>query len=296
MTVFKGTATALITPLKDNEVDFASLERLLDWQLAGEIDALAVNCTTGEPSTLSRGEKKDAARFAIKKINGRVPVVLGAGSNDTYTAAEYAREAEELGADAVLLVTPYYNKTTQSGLVAHYKKIADNIGIPMILYNVPARTGLNMRPETVAALAGYRNITAVKEASGSAAQMQKIKSLCGDSIDLYSGDDGLAFSCMAVGGIGAISVASNIIPKFFSDMIGDCLKGDFAKARMKQEKMLSLIDALFCEVNPIPVKTAAYWMGLIDSDYMRLPLVKMEKTEILEKAMAEFGLSFEVKK
>lgn len=295
MTLFKGTATALITPFKEDKVDFTSLERLLDDQLSNGVNALVVNGTTGEPTTMTHDERTAVAEFAIKKVNGRIPIILGAGSNNTYTAVEYAREAEALGADGVLVVTPYYNKATQRSLVAHYKTIADSIGIPMILYNVPGRTGVNMLPSTVAKLAGYRNIAAIKEASGSVSQMMEIKHLCGDSIDLYSGDDGIAFPCMAVGGLGGISVASNIIPKYFSEMTDACLKGDYETAKNHQFKMLHLINALFCEVNPIPVKTAAYWLGLIDSDYMRLPMIKMEKTDVLSKAMTEFGLKFEVK-
>lgn len=295
MAIFKGTATALITPFSDDKVDFTSLDRLLEDQLSNGINALVVNGTTGEPTTMTHDERTAVARFAIKKAKGKVPVILGAGSNNTYTATEYAREAEDLGADAVLVVTPYYNKATQNSLVAHYKAIADSIGLPVILYNVPGRTGVNMLPSTVARLAGYRNIAAVKEASGSVSQMMEIKHICGDGIDLYSGDDGIAFPCMAVGGVGAISVASNIIPRYFSQMTDACLAGDYETGKIHQFEMLHLINALFCEVNPIPVKTAAYWMGLIDSDYMRLPMIKMEKTDILAQAMTEFGLKYEVK-
>lgn len=296
MTIFKGTATALITPFKDDKVDFASLDRLLDDQLANGVNALVINGTTGEPTTMTHDERTAVAKFALEKVNGKIPVILGAGSNNTFTAIEYAREAEELGANAVLVVTPYYNKATQNSLVAHYKAIADSIGIPMVLYNVPGRTGVNMLPATVAKLAGYRNIAAVKEASGSVSQMMEIKHLCGDAIDLYSGDDGIAFPCMAVGGLGAISVASNIIPCYFREMTDACLEKNYEKAKLHQFEMLHLINALFCEVNPIPVKTAAYWLGLIDSDYMRLPMIKMEKTDVLAAAMREFGLNFEVKK
>lgn len=296
MAIFKGTATALITPFKDDKVDFASYERVLNNQLENGVNALIVNGTTGEPTTMTHDERTAVARYAIEKVNGRIPVILGAGSNNTYTAIEYAQEAEELGADAVLVVTPYYNKATQGSLIEHYKKIADNVGIPIIAYNVPGRTGVNMLPTTVAKLAGYRNIRAIKEASGSVSQMMEIKHLCGDEIDLYCGDDGLAFPCMTVGGIGAISVVSNILPKYFTQMTDACLAGNYELAKEHQFNMLHLINALFCEVNPIPVKTAAYWMGLIESDYMRLPMIKMEKTDVLDRAMREFGLTYEVKK
>ena len=295
MSIFKGTATALITPFKNDRVDFESLDRLLDDQLNNGINALVVNGTTGEPTTMTHDERTAVAKFAMKKVNGRIPIVLGAGSNNTYTAIEYAKEAEELGADAILTVTPYYNKATQNSLVAHYKAIADSVGIPVILYNVPGRTGVNLLPQTVAKLAGYRNIAAIKEASGSINQAMEIKNLCGDAIDMYCGEDGIAYPFMTVGGIGAISVASNILPKYFTEMTDACLKGDYETAKEHQYKMLHLIQALFVEVNPIPVKTAAYWMGLIDSDYMRLPMIKMEKRDVLESAMREFGMRFEVK-
>jgi len=295
MAIFKGTATALITPFINDKVDFESLDKLLDYQLTNGANALIVNGTTGEPTTMTHDERTAVAKFAIKKVNGKIPVILGAGSNNTYTAIEYAQEAETLGADAVLTVTPYYNKATQNSLVAHYKAIADSIGLPVIMYNVPGRTGVNMLPSTVRKLCGYRNIAAIKEASGSISQMMEIKHLCGEEIDLYCGDDGIAFPCIAVGGIGAISVTSNIIPRYFSDMTTASLCGEQEKARKMQFKMLHLINALFAEVNPIPVKTAAYWMGLIKSDYMRLPMIKMEKRDVLSEAMKEFGLEFEEK-
>lgn len=295
MTIFKGTATALITPFVDDKVDFASLKNLVDRQLAGGVDALIINGTTGEPTTMTHDERTAVAKFVIDYVNKRMPIILGAGSNNTYTAIEYAQEAEELGADGVLVVTPYYNKSTQSGLVAHYKAIADSTRLPIIMYNVPGRTGVNMLPSTVAKLCGYKNIVGIKEASGSVGQMLEIQRLCGDKIDMYCGDDGLVFPCMTIGGKGAISVVSNIIPEYFSEMTGLLLNKNYDKAKDMQLKALPLINALFCEVNPIPIKTAAYWLGLISSDYMRLPMIKMEKTDILHKAMTEFGLNCEVK-
>ncbi len=290
MSIFKGTATALITPFVNDKVDFESLDRLLDDQLNNGIDALVVNGTTGEPTTMTHDERTAVAKFALKKVNKKIPVILGAGSNNTYTSIEYAQEAESLGADAVLVVTPYYNKATQNGIYEHYKAINNSINIPIILYNVPGRTGLNMLPATVARLAELNNIAAVKEAGGSITQMMEIKHLCGEEIDLYSGDDGLIYPCLAVGGNGVISVASNIIPKYISDLTDAFFKGDFIKARDMQFEIHDLIDALFCEVNPIPVKTAAYLMGLINSDYMRLPMTKMEKVSVLRKAMEELKL------
>lgn len=291
MSIFKGAATALITPFVDDKVDFESLDRLLDDQLKGGINALVINGTTGEPTTMTHDERTAVAKFALEKVNKRIPVILGAGSNNTYTAIEYAIEAETLGADAVLIVTPYYNKATQNGIFEHYKAINNSINIPIVLYNVPGRTGLNMLPTTVARLCDLSNIVAVKEASGNVAQMMEIKHLCGDRIDLYSGDDGLVFPCIAVGGLGVISVASNIIPKYISDLTTTYFAGNIDKARNMQFEMHDLVDALFCEVNPIPVKTAAYMLGLINSDYMRLPMTKMEKTDYLRKTMKEFGLT-----
>jgi len=289
--IFKGTATALITPFKDDAVDYASLDRLLDAQIAGGVNALVINGTTGEPTTMTHKERTKAAKFVLKKLGGRIPIILGAGSNNTYTAVEYAIEAQKLGADAVLAVTPYYNKATQGGIIAHYKAIADAISIPVIMYNVPARTGLNMLPQTVKALCGYKNISAVKEASGKLEQMTEIKALCGDAITVYSGDDALAFGCLDAGGDGVISVASNIVPKHVVELTDSYFAGDTKKARGLQNQMRDLVDALFCEVNPIPVKTAAYLLGLIDSDYMRLPMTKMEKVDVLKKALTEFGLT-----
>lgn len=290
MSIFKGTATALITPFVEDKVDFESLERLLDDQLNNGVNALVVNGTTGEPTTMTHDERTAVAKFALKKVNKRIPVILGAGSNNTYTSIEYALEAQELGADAVLVVTPYYNKATQNGIYEHYKAINNSIDIPIILYNVPGRTGLNMLPSTVQKLCSLKNIAAVKEAGGSITQMMEIKHLCGEEIDLYSGDDGLIYPCLAVGGAGVISVASNIIPKYISDLTNSFFQGDFIKARDMQFEIHDLIDALFCEVNPIPVKTAAYLMGLINSDYMRLPMTKMEKAAVLRKAMEELKL------
>lgn len=291
MCIFKGSGTALITPFVDDKVDFESLDYLLDTQIKGGINALVINGTTGEPTTMTHDERTAVAKFAIDKVKSKIPVILGAGSNNTYTAIEYAKEAEALGADGVLVVTPYYNKATQNGIYAHYKALNDSINIPIVMYNVPGRTGLNMLPTTVARLCELKNIQAVKEASGNVSQMMEIKHLCGDNIDLYSGDDGLIFPCMAVGGIGVISVASNIIPQYISDLTRRFLSGDYVGARNMQFDIHDLVDALFCEVNPIPVKTAAYLMGIINSDYMRLPMTKMEKIDILRKTMKEFGIN-----
>jgi len=291
MSIFKGAATALITPFIDDMVDFDSLGKLIDCQIESGISALIINGTTGEPTTMTHDERTDVAKFSIERVNKRIPVVLGAGSNNTFTAVEYAVEAQELGADAVLAVTPYYNKSTQTGLVEHYKAIAKSITLPVILYNVPGRTGVNLLPSTIAKLMEVDNIAAVKEASGSVTQMMEIYRLCGERIDLYSGDDALVYPCLAVGGKGVISVASNIVPKYMADMTESFFSGDIFKARDMQLKITELVDALFCEVNPIPVKAAAYYMGLISSAYMRLPMTPLEKTEQVRKALKNFGLT-----
>ena len=291
MSIFKGAATALITPFIDDMIDFDSLGKLIDCQIESGISALIINGTTGEPTTMTHDERTDVAKFSIERVNKRIPVVLGAGSNNTFTAVEYAVEAQELGADAVLAVTPYYNKSTQTGLVEHYKAIAKSITLPVILYNVPGRTGVNLLPSTIAKLMEVDNIAAVKEASGSVTQMMEIYRLCGERIDLYSGDDALVYPCLAVGGKGVISVASNIVPKYMADMTESFFSGDIFKARDMQLKITELVDALFCEVNPIPVKAAAYYMGLISSAYMRLPMTPLEKTEQVRKALKNFGLT-----
>lgn len=292
MGIFKGVGTALITPFKDDNVDFEALKNLIEFQISAGIDALIINGTTGEPTTMTRAERTAVAKFALKQVNKRVPVILGTGSNNTYTAIEYSVEAEKLGADGLLIVTPYYNKATQTGLVAHYKAIADKVNIPIILYNVPSRTGLNMLPETIAKLAGYKNISAIKEASGSVSQMMEITRLCGDKIDLMSGEDGLIYPCFAVGGKAVISVASNIVPKYIADMAKTFFGGNAAECLQMQLNITKLVNTLFCEVNPIPIKTAASLMGLC-TDYMRLPMTKMENVARLKKAMIDFGIKLQ---
>ena len=290
MSIFTGAATALITPFtNDDKVDFDALEKLLDFQLKGGINALVVNGTTGEPNTMTHTERNSVIKFVIEKIDKRIPIIVGTGSNNTHTAIMYSEEAEEFGADAVLIVTPYYNKGTQNGLVAHYKAIADKINIPIIVYNVPSRTGINLLPETMAKLAGYKNIAAIKEASGNFRQMMDVVRLCGDKIDVYSGEDSLTYPCLAVGGKGIISVTSNIVPEYMANITKEFFNGNIEKSRNMQLKIIDLMDSLFCEVNPIPIKTAAYLMGMC-SDYKRLPLTKMEKIDRLKKSMQDFGI------
>lgn len=291
MSIFKGAATALVTPFKDDKVDFETLEKLVARQLEGGIDALVVNGTTGEPTTMTHDERTAVAKAVIAQVGGKIPVILGAGSNNTHTAIEYAQENQELGADAILTVTPYYNKCTQGGLIAHYKAIADNIDLPIIMYNVPGRTGVNIAPETAAELAEYPKIAAIKEASGNIHQFMEIARLCEGKLDVYSGDDELIFPLLALGGIGVISVASNVVPRYIHDLTAKYFEGDIVGSREMQLKINPLVKALFCEVNPIPVKCALKLMGLMD-DYMRLPLVRCTKEAYVAEEMRKFGLKF----
>lgn len=293
MSIFKGAATALITPFIDDKVDFKSLETLVDRQLENGIDALIINGTTGEPTTMTHFERTAVAGAVIEHVKKRVPVILGAGSNNTYTAIEYAKENEQLGADAILTVTPYYNKCTQSGLVAHYKAIAGAVDLPVIMYNVPGRTGVNIAPETCLKLAGYRGISAIKEASGNINQYMALNRLIDGKMDIYSGDDGLVYPLLALGAKGVISVASNVAPQYMHDMVYKFFEGDWKTSLEMQQKIEPLVKALFAEVNPIPVKCALKLMGIIPDDYMRLPLTRSEKVDEMRKALNDFGIQTE---
>ncbi len=272
--IFKGTATALITPFTESGVDFDALDKLLDAQVAGGVSAVVVLGTTGEPATMTAAEKKAVIEFSVKKLKGVIPVIVGTGSNSTAAAIENSVQAEKLGADAILVVTPYYNKATQAGLIAHYTAIADAVNIPIICYNVPGRTGVNLLPATFAKIAEHRNIAAIKEASGNMEQIEEAIRLSEGKAVVYSGDDGITVPLMAMGGMGVISVASNVAPKFTSDMTSAMLDGDLAKAAAMQLRMLPFVRALFCEVNPIPVKKAAQLKGLCNG-IVRLPLTEM---------------------
>lgn len=275
-TVFTGVATAIVTPLTKDGIDYESFKKLIDWQIAEGVDAIVAVGTTGEGSTLTDEEHKEAIRFCVDYVAGRVPVIAGTGSNDTAYAIELTRYACEVGADAMLLVTPYYNKSTQNGLVATFTAIADASTKPCILYNVPSRTGCNLLPTTVARLAEHENIVAIKEASGNISQIAELAALVGDKMDIYSGNDDQIVPVLSLGGKGVISVLSNIMPKATSDMCRLFFEGDVAGSRKLQLDLLPLINALFCEVNPIPVKAAVAAMGYCEN-YLRLPLVPMEK-------------------
>lgn len=275
-TVFTGAATAIITPLTKDGVDYEKFAELIEWQIAEGIDALVVAGTTGEGSTLSDEEHKQVISFCVKQVAGRVPVIAGTGSNDVAYAISLTKYACEAGADAMLLVTPYYNKATQKGLIASFTAIADASTKPCILYNVPSRTGCNILPETVAALAERPNIVAIKEASGDISQVAKVAALCGDKIDIYSGNDDQIVPILSLGGKGVISVLSNIMPAATSEMCKKYFSGKTAEACQMQLDFLPLINTLFCEVNPIPVKAACAAMGY-GENYLRLPLTPMEK-------------------
>lgn len=290
-TVFTGTATAIITPLNENGIDFDAFGRLIEWQISEGIDAIVAAGTTGEGSTLTDEEHKAVLKFCVDKVAGRVPVIAGTGSNDTAYAIELTKYACDIGADAMLLISPYYNKATQKGMIASFTAVADVSTKPCILYNVPSRTGCNILPETVAILAEHPNIVGIKEASGNISQIASVAALCGDKIDIYSGNDDQIVPIMSLGGKGVISVLSNLCPAETSKMCKDYLAGKVKEAAAQQLKYLPLIDALFCEVNPIPVKAAMSAMGFGDN-YLRLPLTPIEPhhEERLLTVMRENGL------
>ena len=275
-TIFTGAATAIVTPMTAEGVDYEQFGRLIDWQIDNGIDAIVVAGTTGEGSTLTDAEHKEVIRYCVQRVGGRVPVIAGTGSNDIAYAIALTKYACEVGADAMLLVTPYYNKATQKGLIASFTAIADASTKPCILYNVPSRTGCNLLPATVAELAKHPNIVGIKEASGNISQIAQVAHLCGDSIDIYSGNDDQIVPVMSLGGKGVISVLSNLMPAETSRICHDYLEGNTAAATAMQLQLLPLVDALFCEVNPIPVKAAMAAMGFGDN-YLRLPLTPMEE-------------------
>ncbi len=274
-TVFTGAATAIITPLNEKGIDYENFGKLIDWQIEQGIDAIVSVGTTGEGSTLSTEEHEDAIRFCVERVAGRVPVIAGTGSNDTAYAIELSRFACDVGADALLLVSPYYNKATQRGLVESFRAVADAVDKPCILYNVPSRTGCNILPATALALADHPNIVAIKEASGNISQIAELAALVGDKLDIYSGNDDQIVPVLSLGGKGVISVLSNLMPRETSEMCHLYMSGNVEASRRLQLDLLPLINALFCEVNPIPVKAAMAAMGYCDN-YVRLPLTQME--------------------
>ncbi len=293
MSVFKGAAVAIITPmLEDGRVNYPKLGEIIEYQIANKTDAIVICGTTGEASTLSHEEHLETIDYCVKKVAKRVPVIAGTGSNCTETAIYLSQEAEKSGADALLVVTPYYNKATQKGLIAHYTAVAESVELPIIMYNVPGRTGCNIQPETAAFLAkNVKNIVGIKEASGNISQVAKLMSLCGDEIELYSGNDDQIVPILSLGGLGVISVLSNVAPEETHDIVEMYLDGDVRGSMELQLKAIPLIDQLFCEVNPIPVKAAMNLMGL-EVGPLRMPLTEIEDAhkENLKAAMKDFGI------
>lgn len=290
--VFEGAATALVTPLTENGIDYAAFERLINWQIDEGINALVICGTTGEGSTLTDEEHREAIRFSVKVAAGRVPIIAGTGSNDTAYAVDLTRYSCEVGADAMLVVTPYYNKATQNGLVKMFEVIADSSTKPIILYNVPSRTGVDILPSTYARLADHPMIAGIKEASGNISKVVETASLVGDKLDIYSGNDDQIVPIMSMGGKGVISVLSNVLPAKTVELCQKFFRGDVKGAAAMQMEMLPLINALFSEVNPIPVKAAMAAMGYCE-DYLRLPLTSMEEAhrKVLLEEMRKQGVS-----
>lgn len=292
-TIFTGMATAIVTPMHtDGSIDYEALGRFVEFQIGSGINGLVVMGTTGENATIEPEDQKKVIAYTVEKVAGRVPVIAGTGTNNTEHVLHNTRNACQVGADAILVVTPYYNKATQNGLVTHFTAVADESTLPVILYNVPSRTGCNLLPKTVAKLSEHPNIAAIKEATGSLAQMIEIMHLCGDKIDVYSGEDGLTVPMMAMGAKGTISVLSNVAPRQSVAMTDACLRGDYAAAAKMQCDLLPLINALFSEVNPIPAKAATAAMGF-GADALRLPLTSMEEQNraVLFAEMRKLGIA-----
>lgn len=289
--IFKGVGTALVTPTNKNGIDYDALGKLIDWQIEEGVNALIIAGSTGEGSTLSDKEHKELLEFSVQKINKRVPMVAGTGSNDTNYCIELSKFADKLGVDGLLIVTPYYNKSTQNGLFENYKAIATSVDSPIILYNVPSRTGVNIDPKTYLKLSEIDNIVAIKEANADLSKIMESFSLVGDKLNIYSGNDDETLTFLSLGGLGVISVISNIMPKKTVELCDKFFEGDLAEARKIQFELFPLIRALFSEVNPIPVKAALSKMGYCEN-YLRLPLVCMseEKQQVLFELMKQENL------
>lgn len=289
--IFTGAAVAIVTPFNENGINFDELKRLIDFNIDNGTDAIVITGTTGESSTMSDEERKEAIRFTVEYVNKRIPVIANTGSNDTVYAAELSKYAENVGVDGILVVTPYYNKATQSGLVKHFTYIADRVNVPMILYNVPSRTGINILPETYAELAKHPRIVAAKESSGDLSQVAKIKALCGDNLDIYSGNDDQIVPILSLGGKGVISVLSNVMPKEAHEICSLYFEGMVEESARMQTNYLKLINNLFIEVNPIPVKTVLGLMGYNIGE-LRMPLFAMEgkNLETLKDCLKEYKL------
>lgn len=286
--LFKGVGTAIATPFDESGINFEEFKKLVEFQIVEGADAIIVCGTTGESSTMSTNEKEDLIKFTVDIVDKRIPVIAGTGGNNTASVIELSKYAETVGADGLLIVTPYYNKTTQEGLVKHYSEIANSVELPIILYNVPSRTGLNILPETCLELSKLENIVAIKEASGNISQVAKIAELCGDNLNIYSGNDDQIIPILSLGGLGVISVLSNIYPKFVHNMVINYLNGNCSDALLSQLNSMELINALFSEVNPIPIKEALNILGF-NFGKPRLPLVEMSEKGKLQKTIENFA-------
>lgn len=291
MTIFKGSGVAIVTPFNENSINFEAFGRNLDWHVNNGTDAIIVCGTTGEASTMSQDEQEQAIKFTVEKINKRIPVIAGTGSNNTAHAIKMSKYAESVGVDGLLIINPYYNKSTQKGIIAHFNAIADAVTKPIIVYNVPGRTGMNITASTMFELSKHKNIVGVKEASGNISQITDIAMLCGPDFDIYSGNDDHVVPLLSLGGVGVISVSANIIPKDMHDMVMKYLQGDVAGSLELQLRANIINHALFIETNPIPVKTAMNLLGF-EAGPLRLPLVDMEPTNLerLKNALTEYGL------
>ncbi len=289
--IFKGCGTAIVTPFDENGVNFKEFEKLIEFQIANKVDSIIVCGTTGESSTMTIDERKKTIEFAVKTVNGRIPVIAGTGGNCTASVIEFTKWAESIGVDGALIVTPYYNKTTQDGLIAHYSAIASQTKLPIILYSVPSRTGVNILPQTCKKLSEIENIVAIKEASGNLSQIAEIAHLCKDNLNIYSGNDDQITPILSVGGIGVISVLSNIAPEYTHNIVENFENGNLKKSIESQIKAIPLVKALFCEVNPIPVKSALNMIGY-NVGIPRLPLLEMSEAgkEKLKSELLTFGL------
>ncbi|OPJ56420.1 4-hydroxy-tetrahydrodipicolinate synthase [Alkalithermobacter paradoxus] len=288
--LFKGSGVALVTPFKDGKIDFDAFEKVIEFHIKEKTDAFIVCGTTGEASTMTDDEKLSAIKFVIEKTNKRIPVIAGTGSNDTAHSIHLSKEAERLGADGLLVITPYYNKATQKGLITHFEAIANSVNIPIIVYNVPGRTAVNILPSTLAKIAQIKNIVGVKEASGDISQIAEIARICPKDFAIYSGNDDMILPLLSLGGIGVISVVANICPRDTHDLVYKFLEGDIEGSRKLQLDMKPLIDSLFIEVNPIPVKTAMNLLGFNMGEF-RLPLTEMSENnlEVLKKELINYG-------
>ena len=291
MSIFKGSGVAVVTPFNETGVDFDKLKELLEWHIASKTDAIIICGTTGEASTMTEKEKKDTIKFTVDIVNKRIPVIAGTGSNNTMASVEMSKFAESVGVDGLLIINPYYNKTSAKGLIAHFKTIAEAVKTPIVVYNVPSRTGMNITPEALLELSKIENIVAVKEASGNISQIAEIKYLCGDNLDIYSGNDNEILPTLSIGGLGVISVIANIIPKDVHDMCELFFKGEIKASQELFIKTIPLTNACFCETNPIPIKTAMNLLGR-NVGSLRLPLVDMADNtlELLKASLKDYGL------